>query len=553
MGYSLNWVPSPNFTPGNQTAALYGRPRVLEIGAGHWWNWPRSGATHDGIVSFMSNPARQAAPHAVLSARRVTEMVRPWDTAWCTGKANPYTYAIETDPRIMFKWGHDNPSAAERALGNEIFETLCEYIADKGYHNLPWKAHNQFPVPYTQCNPIPWPEVRQRAIEIYNSKVSPEWKRNLGNIPDVELYAKRDGAPLRNLNNVTEVIKTFPKGTAFWIKGRTIVNGYAYLLTKYAMDNGAAQGFDEYELEPKQPEPPEWQRNLRDITPVKLMVMPAQTPIVNLNDLSTIKMLGQGTWVDFVKMTTVAGREFLISSYSAANGMPNGIAKADVGVPAEPGNEKPEWLANWQDIADVVMYTRVDADLVDLSNGRTLKVIPRGTAVEIASATEYLHKKYLITKYSTDKKLGQGILVDDLDMKNPNDRPDPTPTPEPPIEPKPEWVTHDVPITNPRLMRTLVDVAIIDFSTGKAVGDPIPSGTDVFIQNQTQYKGAVYLRSKWAVENNKPWGVPAIAFSEVPGAVSDSEREVITQGLKDLLATITSAINSYIDKLNKRG
>lgn len=439
MSYNLNWVPSPNFTPGAQTQAFYGRPRTIEIGAGHWWNWPRSGAQHDGIVNYMANPGRQAAPHAVLSAGRVTEMVRPWDTAWCTSNANPYTYAIETDPRIMFKWGSDNPSPAERQLGEQIFQTLAEYIADKGYHTLPWRAHNQL-VSGTQCNPIPWDEVRARANQIVAERQTPEWKKNLQQFSARRLRVKAGAAgDLLNLNNVNESIKKLAPGTEIDFKGYTDVGGHRYYLSAYAFDNGQANGMREWELEPiPAPEPPkpEWILNLRDIEPVKLMVMPAEgTSIVNLNDLSVIAPLAKGTWVDFKKSTTVQGVEYLISSYSADRAMPNGIRRDHVAVPADPPvSEKPAWLENWQDIENVTMYTRVDAPLVNLLDGSTIKTIPINTPIEVGSTTEWLEGNYAITEYSTQKKLAQGILIAHLDDE-------PIKEPETPVEPAPEQPT----------------------------------------------------------------------------------------------------------------
>mgnify|MGYP000888570623 CR=1 FL=1 len=435
MSYQLNWVPSPNFTPGNQTQAAYGRPRSIDGGAGHWWNTPELAGSHDGIVSYMANPARQAAPHAVLSAGRVTEMVRPWDTAWCTSNANPYTYAIEIDPRIMYRWGYGNPSQAQRDLGNQIFETLCEYIADKGYHNLPWKPHNVW-APGTACNPLNYGEIMARAKQIWNDKNAPkpkEWEANLKTINPVTLYAIDDSTPLRNLANVTQVIKNFNAGTPFEIFAETRVNGYRYLLTRYAYENKTGQGFDEYELKPADPPKPEWVRNLKDIEPVKLMVLPAAgTNIVNLNDLSVISPLGKGTYVDFTKSTTVGGKEYLISKYSADRAMPNGILRADVGVPAEPPvNEKPSWLDKWEDIENKKMYTRVDAPLVNLLDGTTIKTIPLGTEIEVGSTTEWLDAKYAISEYSTGRKEPRGILLVHLDDK-------PIKEPEQPVEPDPE-------------------------------------------------------------------------------------------------------------------
>jgi len=445
MGYQKNWVPSPNFTPGNQTQAAYGRPRSLSGGAGHWWNVPRTGATHDGIVNYMANPARQAAPHAVVSDGRVTEMVKPWDTAWCTGNANPSTYAIETRPEIMFRWGYGNPNSDERALGNRIFETLAEYIADMGYQDLPWKPHNVW-TPGTQCNPIDWADVQRRAREYWNTKhapVDPDWKKNLQPFGPVTLYAIDDQTPLRNLANVTEVIKNFAAGTPFEIAAKTKVGDYEYLLTRYAYENNTGQGFDTYELKPADPPKPEWILNLKDIAPQKLMVLPAAgTNIINLNNGSVIAPLAKGTYVDFVKSTIVGGKEYLISQYSATNAMPNGILRADVGVPAEPPVvEKPEWLQHWEDIANVTMYTRVEAPLVNLLDGSTIKMIPINTPIEVGSTAEWHDAKYAITEYSTARKEPRGILIVHLDDK-------PIKEPETPVDPDPVQPPITTPDTN---------------------------------------------------------------------------------------------------------
>lgn len=439
MAYKLDWVKSPNFTPGSQTKAFYGRPRTIEKGAGHWWNWPRSGARHAGIVSYMAQASRQAAPHAVLSAGWVTEMVKPGDTAWCTGNANPYTYAIEVDPRIMFKWGYDNPSKAERSLGEEIFETLAEYIADKRYQNLDWQPHN-FYVKGTQCNPIHWAEVEVRAKNIYKAKYeapkpAPVTRTSRQVFSPSKKMVVRKDTHLLNIPAGTKATSEIYKA------GQTIdnvaelttwSNGRRYYRTKYSVDTGAQRGFDANTLADPVPPKPEWLQNLKDITPVKLMVLVPQTDIVHLETLASIKKLGQGTWVDFTKKTTVKGVEYLISSYSATNAMPNGIRVKDVGVPAEPPvNEKPEWLKNWQDITDKVMYARADIQVVNLLDGKTVSTIKRGTAVDIGSATTWLDTPYLITKYSTDKKLPHGIALVDLSDK-------PIDNPDQPVEPAPE-------------------------------------------------------------------------------------------------------------------
>lgn len=439
MAYKLEWNPSPNFTPGNQTQAYYGQPRSVKFGAGHWWNTPEAGATHDGVVSIFKNTARQASAHAVVSAGRVTEMVRDWDTAWCTNNANPYTYAIECDPRIMWRW-QAGVSQAQRDLGNAIFETLAEYIADKRYHAIEWRPHNYWW--QTQCNPIRWGEVMVRAQQIRAQKDAPvqaEWQRNFKDIADETLVIKRDGAPLRNLANVVEVVKTFNKGTEIHISAETRVNGNRYLLTEYARANGTGQGFDEYELEPKPAAQPEWIRNLQDIADTKLMVLAASAPIIDLNSGQPVgSPIPQGTWIDIAKLTVVGGKTYLISKYSVDNAMPNGILKDALGIPApvpdpNPAPPKPApeptWLDKWQDIADLKMYTRQDnVEVVNLLDGSTTtRIAAKGTEIEIASSTEWMGQKYLITKYSTDKKLPHGIRLVDLDIKPVDPSTDPLP------------------------------------------------------------------------------------------------------------------------------
>lgn len=455
MGYSLNWVASPNYTPGPQTQAFYGRPRSIIGGAGHWWNWPRSGANHDGIVAYMANAARQAAPHAVLSAGRVTEMVRDWDTAWCTAAANPYTFAIEIDPRIMFKWGYDNPSAEERQLGEQIFQTLCEYIADKGYANLPWKPHNVW-APGTQCNPIPYDDVMARARQIVAERQNPAPAPQPANAA-IEWHEYPEGVRKFRLNKATKLwdfnqtswggfgsgVKQFAEGDLVDIKGYAVNKtlGATYLVTPYSFDRKITNGFNQADLalyaapQPPTPEAPEWQRNLVDTADVKLYVLPAAgTPVINLTTGQAIpeSVIAKGTAVDIAKTTTVGGKQYLISSYAASRAMPNGILASDLGALAEPPKqEKPEWLQHLEDIEDVTMYTRAEVPLVNLLDGSTIKMLPINTPVEIATATEWGGQDYMLSKYATDKGLPHGILVAHLDK-------DPIKQPDTPAEPAPE-------------------------------------------------------------------------------------------------------------------
>lgn len=465
MSYKLEWRASPNFTPGSQTKAVYGRPRSIEAGAGHWWNTPEAGARHDGIVSIFLNPARQAAAHAVVSAGRVTEMVRAGDTAWCTNNANPFTYAIELDPRVMYRW--QSASAANKALANQIFETVAEYIADKRYHNLPWYPHKKWWS--TQCNPINWNEIMTRAKQIRAAKdapPAPAYKFVAMSNPR-KLIAKVDLKPLDLKNNV-RVGDTIKAGTEIEFASETDYKGAKWLRSKYSTTQNLPYAIELANLKEVPPPQPEWVKNLVDIADVKLMVLNGPAVIYDLNSgKPTGAPIPQGTWVDVAKQTTVGGKVYLISKYSSDNAMANGILKSALGVPAptpEPPKPEPEWLKNWQDIADVEMYTRMDnVQVVNMLDGKTVSTIAKkGTAVKIASATEWMGQKYLITEYSTGKKLPHGIRLLDLDAN-------PVPPTTTPIPPDPAKPIDDVIRENNSLLKQILALLqqVWDKITGK--------------------------------------------------------------------------------------
>lgn len=453
MSYKLEWKPSPNFTPASQTQAFYGQPRIIKFGAGHWWNTPEAGARHDGIVSIFLNPARQAAAHAVVSAGRVTEMVRAKDTAWCTNNANPYTYAIELDPRVMYKW--QSASAANKKLANEIFETVAEYIADKGYHNMAWYPHKKWFS--TQCNPIRWAEIVTRAKQIYAAKHAPkptvswvavEKPRKMQVIRDTYVYE------LPAVKAVGDILK---KGTLVDIASKT--SGGSWLRSAYSTSKNLNQGIKAVDMGevPEEPPKPEWIKNLKDIADVKLMVLNTTAVIYDLNTGKPVgSPIPQKTWVDISKQTVVGGKTYLISKYAADNAMPNGILQSDLGLPApEPKPPvtppEPEWVKNWQDIADVDMYTRkANVEVVNLLDGTTTTTIPKmGEKIAIASSTEWMGQKYLITKYSTDKKLPHGIRLVDLDMK-------PVPPSTEPIPENPNVPVDDLIRENNSLLKQIL-------------------------------------------------------------------------------------------------
>jgi len=515
MSYKLEFQQSPNYTPGSQTQYFYGRPRTIEFGAGHWWDDPSRGPSHQGVVNTFMNPARQASAHAVLSAGRVTEMVRQGDVSWATNNANPYTFSIEVDPRIT----------VGGAQAEAVMATLAEYIADKGFHNLQWYPHKKWWS--TACNPIDWGEVMRRAKKVVADRNKPKYSWRPMQVPR-KLIANGDIRPL-NLDNGQRVGDVIKKGTPIEFATATEFNGSTFLRSKYSTANNLNYGIEMTSLKELSPEyvtndlpmveprvmavskdvrkvdlatmkeievvltkgteisftrktkvgntdflrtkhdvglgdwkgiplasleevVPEWAKNLDDITDVKLMVLPAAgTPIYELNSGKEIGTIAKGTWVDIAKQTKVGGQTYLISKYSVENVLPNGVKIEDLGVPVEPPKlEKPEWLEKWEDITDVVMYARVKTPLVNLMDGSTIKEIEINTPIEIASATTWHGQKYLITKYSTDKKEAAGIPLANLNMEEIKE-------PETPAEPVPDKSTEELIKENNSILKMILE------------------------------------------------------------------------------------------------
>lgn len=424
--YVLEWIKSPNFTPASQARAVYGKPRTIEFGAGHWWGDPNAGYSHQGVVNTFLNPKRQASAHAVISEGRVTEMVRKEDISWATNSANPFTFSIELKPNMT--------------EGDK--RTCAEYIADKGLHDLKWLPHNHWKA--TQCNPLPWGEIMEMAKRIWHEKNNPS------PILGVNLSWEKLPKPLEVVTTLQpttlwkidvsawdqfQVVKQFNKGERLVVVGKVTNQalGSVYYVTEYSFNKRIPHGFNARDLEiysePKAPEIPEWQKNLVDISPVKLMALWPDVAVYNMNSQEVITTIPKGTVVDFVKKTKVGEIEYLVSSYSASNSMPNGILASRMGVPLEPPkNEKPEWLRQWEDIEDKDMYTRGAAQVVDLLEGATVKTLEPNTKVRVLSATWWHGQQYFIVSQGGSGP--EGIAVVSLDE-------DPTPDPQNPILPSP--------------------------------------------------------------------------------------------------------------------
>lgn len=120
---------SPNFTPANQVAATWGRPRTIEAIAIH--HWGAVTASYEGTINTLKVPGGVSAHFvATGTGRRVAQLVNIPDASWATNSANPYTISIECDPRCR----------------PEDYDVVGELIAElrAEYGNLPLVPHRQF-------------------------------------------------------------------------------------------------------------------------------------------------------------------------------------------------------------------------------------------------------------------------------------------------------------------------------------------------------------------------------------------------------------------------
>jgi hypothetical protein len=440
-------VPAPTIIQKPAHPNNYGRGRAGSGLNGQLTHHHIVGSADSAVATFQ-NPYRQASSTFIVTNRPgvVYQCVSINNTSWADGNAASNARAITVEHHGTWLNGYYDANVVENSAW------LLAWLRDQGLVSHTRK-HREVSLIATQCcGDLPEQKIWDRStqiIEKYKKQgtTTPAPKPATSNITwkkhakTVKYRLKRNASlwafDRKDWN--MKAVETFKKGHIVEVYGE----GYnkalkaTYFVTKYSFDKKIANGFNQADLEkvpaPKPPAKPEWEKNLQPIKAQKLTVLVKQTKIVHLESGDTIKNLGSGTQVDVLAKTKFKGVEYYLSSYSVENGMPNGIPVTDLGIPAKPPvNEKPEWLKNWVDIADVDMYARADTDLVNLENGDTLKVIKRGEKVRIASTTAWYGHKYAITEYSTERNQGRGIRIDDLDMK-PVDTAPPAPAPEQPL------------------------------------------------------------------------------------------------------------------------
>lgn len=414
---------SPNYTPNAQVAAAFGYTRTIDYITIHWWGDPNLNPSFDGVVAWLCNPRSQVSAHEVSTGtgKKSATLVNYPDAGWHAGNAmgNAKSIGIECDPRCR----------------NEDYAVVSEVIADLWtiYGKKPLRKHSSWSA--TACpgnydlarlqreaeahyarkvapTPAPTPAVVEKSRVVYNPLVKFKFTRDsrLEKIPTggaVGDTIYRAGAEVDIAQQLT------------------MSDGSIWYRTAYSSSKELAQGFRAQNVEKVivAPVQPEWIRNLKDITDLKLSVLPAGGTLVY--DLLTFAAvpdtnIPKGTVVDIAKETTVGGKKFYITKWSADRNVATGILASDLGVPAEPPvNDKPEWLENLEDIADKKMWTRSETPVLNVSNGSVSRTLPINTEVFITHATEMVGKDLLVLE--GQKEVIETVYLSDTPIANPDD------------------------------------------------------------------------------------------------------------------------------------
>lgn len=411
---------SPNYTGNASVRAAFGYPRSIDTITIHWWGDPNTNPTYEGVVAWLCNPRAQASAHDVItgSGNRVAVIVNYQDAAWHAGnaKGNATSLGFECDPRCR--------DEDYEAVAQDVAETWRYYGRE-----IPLVPHNSWKA--TQCpGNYDLNRIANRARQINNPAPQP---------PAIKEVARQDFNPVKKFvftqDSLLERIpgggdagngRVFKANEQVDIKQKlSMSDGSVWYRTQYSSDKELAQGFRAANVKEyvEVPAVAEWIRNLKDITDVKLSVLPAGgTRVINLINLQPVNdtIIPKGTQVDIAKETTVGGVKFLISSYSANGNIANGILASDLGTPVTPPvEEKPEWLKNLKDIEDKDFWTRSETPVLNIENGDVLERLPINTKVRVTHATEILHKDLLVLEGG--KKVIESVYLSDTPIKNPTD------------------------------------------------------------------------------------------------------------------------------------
>lgn len=178
-------------------------------------------------------------------------------------------------------------------------------------------------------------------------------------------------------------------------------------------------------------------------------------------------------------------------------------------------------------------------NFTDWSKAQAVKSYGAGEVVDVvAIAKNALGGEYYMTAYSyNDGAIRQtnGFNVKDCEDYVP------VITLPPTVEEK--WEA----MSPARKMVTVYDLHVIDLDTMKPVGDLIKADTPIdLVEKKTVKAGVVYVRSKWARDNGKNWGIRLDQMEEVK---PDVPREPVPEPPIDVDPT-TPGQGDVVDRLN---
>lgn len=398
MAYQeLTQYNSPNYTPESQVPYVYGMARTIDGVTYHWWGDPAQQPQFGGIVSWLCRPNGNSSAHVVGEAGRIAWIIDANNAAWHAGNArgNATTVGYECNPRLT----------------DGDYEIMGEfhYDMEKAYgRRLAIYVHKEWL--NTSCSPID--KGRIRAI-------ADRYHQGVPAVSDQQIRAL-----------FLSILEREPDAEGMNHYRNQAASGWTIDQIRADIENSAERRslLERKRREAEEAAKPEWVKNRRDYKGEKLSVIAADgARVLNLvtNALVNDTIIPKGTRVDIVQETTVGGKKYYISNYAAKKGLPYGIIADKLGVPAvEPEREKPEWLKNLKDIADVDMWTRSEAPVLRLADGVVHERLPINTKVRITHATHIIDSDLMVieggelaveTIYLSDKPIDKPH--DDLEKR----------------------------------------------------------------------------------------------------------------------------------------
>ena len=392
MAYQeLTQYNSPNYTPESQVPYIYGMPRTIDGVTYHWWGDPAQQPQFDGIVNWLCRPNGNSSAHVVGEAGRIAWIIDANNAAWHAGNArgNATTVGYECNPR----------------LADGDYEVMGEfhYDMENAYgKRLPIYVHKEWF--NTSCSPIDKGRIRAVA-DRYHQGVPTVSEQQIRTLFLSILEREPDAGGMDHYKNQAA-------------SGWTIDQIKADILSSAEYKTLQERKQREAEEAAK----PEWIKNRRDEV-AKLSVLPAAgTKVLNFTTGKHVNdsIIPKGTQIDVMQYTTVGGTKYYISSFAKSKGLPFGILATDLGTPAvKPEREKPEWLKNLKDIADVDMWTRSETPVLRLEDGAIQERLPINAKVRITHSTHLVDNDLMVLKGG--KLAIQTVYLSDKPIPNPND------------------------------------------------------------------------------------------------------------------------------------